>query len=293
MQLAPIRSFQNPGNSTGFGNAWSSSGTRLAVAGYADAVFAWDVASGEQLLQAKHSGTVSCVSWRNDTQVLATGSSDGSVQLFDLSGRQLHRGGGHTDEVRSVAFSPDGRWLASGANDGTVRIWDGGNLALLGTISAHAGLVRSVAWSPDGAQLASGGHDNAVRVWQAGTWNFLGGLADHTGWIPAVCYSPDGRFLASGSMDRTVRIWDLAHQRYYRVLNTIDDWWVFGLAFSSDSRCVVVLTSEPRLAVVDIESGGIIAAAPAKFTTVAVSCSPDGSHIATTGHETQVWALTD
>jgi WD40 repeat protein len=64
-----------------------------------------------------------------DGRTLATGSSDSTVVLWDLTDRaQPRRLGqpltGHTKVVGSVAFSPDGRTLATASWDRTVMLWD-------------------------------------------------------------------------------------------------------------------------------------------------------------------------
>lgn len=121
---------------------------QIAVAGPADSVLAWDIASHNLVLKVPHAGTVPCVAWSPNGRMIASGTSAGSVHLIDsTTGRELGVSQGHRDEVRSVSFSLDGRYLASGPNDGIVRLWTAKKLAPIATIRAHNGLVRSVAWS--------------------------------------------------------------------------------------------------------------------------------------------------
>ena len=93
-----------------------------------------------------------------DSRLLASGSFDHSIRLWDVAtGRLVRRLAGHDQAVVSVAFSPDGRLLASGGDDSTVRLWrvaDGAQLAVLTGGTEH---VYAVAFSPDGRWLASGG----------------------------------------------------------------------------------------------------------------------------------------
>jgi WD40 repeat protein len=61
-----------------------------------------------------------------DGSLLASGSWDGSIMLWDLStdrvlGRPLV---GHGDKIESVAFSPDGKLLASAGWDSRVFLWN-------------------------------------------------------------------------------------------------------------------------------------------------------------------------
>ncbi|HRS14606.1 MAG TPA: WD40 repeat domain-containing protein, partial [Candidatus Bipolaricaulis sp.] len=68
---------------------------------------------------------VRSVAFSPDGTVLASGSDDGTIKLWDVtSGTGLRTLTGHTYPVNSVAFSPDGKTLASGSNDGTVLLWD-------------------------------------------------------------------------------------------------------------------------------------------------------------------------
>jgi WD40 repeat protein len=57
--------------------------------------------------------------------MLASGSGDGTVRLWDIAMRsKVATLEGHRWSVESLAFSWDGGTLASGSEDGTVLLWD-------------------------------------------------------------------------------------------------------------------------------------------------------------------------
>jgi len=158
-------------------------------------------------------------------QVLASGSRDKTIKLWDLwVGRLVRTLPGHTSDVFSVAISSDGRTLASGSNDKTIKLWDLRTGRLLRTLTGHRSDILSVAFSPDGQTLASGSKDRTIRLWNPSTGQSLHTLVGHTDSLRAVAFSPDGQTLASGSWDKTVKIWQLpkgrllhtiaAHDRY-------------------------------------------------------------------------------
>jgi len=78
-----------------------------------------------RMLFAHRGDAFNSLTWSPDSRIIATGSEDSNIRLWDIeSGRLVRTLDGHQGWVRSVAWSGDGQWLASGADDRTVRLWD-------------------------------------------------------------------------------------------------------------------------------------------------------------------------
>ncbi|MDE0684804.1 MAG: hypothetical protein OXI63_17940, partial [Candidatus Poribacteria bacterium] len=84
-----------------------------------------DVDLGDPLWILKgHAGTVTAVAFSSSSKMLASGSADQRVRLWDLTtGKLLHTFSSHTSKISALAFARDDV-LASGSSDGTVFIWD-------------------------------------------------------------------------------------------------------------------------------------------------------------------------
>ena len=84
-----------------------------------------DLAGQRRPLKLKgHTDTVQAIAFAPNEPIVATGSYDTTVKLWDRwSGRELRTLAGHGGPVVALAFLPDGSTLASESEDRTIRLW--------------------------------------------------------------------------------------------------------------------------------------------------------------------------
>ncbi|KAF5844173.1 hypothetical protein GGP41_002253 [Bipolaris sorokiniana] len=202
-----------------------------------------------------HSHRVRSVAFSHDSIRLASGSSDNTVKIWDVSnGECLSTFEGHIDPVFSVVFSHDSTRLASGSSDNTVKLWGVSSGECLSTLQGHSDWVGSVAFSHDSTRLASGSSDNTVKIWDTNSSECLLTLKGHSGAVSAVVFSHDSMRLASTSSDNTVKLWDVSSGECLSTLEGHSD-WVRSVAFSHDSTRLASGSSDNTVKIWDANSG--------------------------------------
>lgn len=198
-----------------------------------------------------HRRGVRSVAWSRDGSMLASGSSDGTVCLWDVREKRLvHTFRGHSDWVNAVSWSPDGSCIASASSDGTVKIWNINTRECRLTYNGHAGkAVNALIWSPNARTIGSAGDDQKVHLWESETGNLRFEYKSHNNPVTALARSRHGRRLASVS--KGVRVWYAATgDAILTNLTSVD--WVRTVAWSPDDTMIAVAGDDSKVRVWNI-----------------------------------------
>lgn len=188
-----------------------------------------------------------------DGKVLATGSSDNAVKVWDPQAGKLLR----TLQAAS------------------------GQIVKQGEVGAQ---VWAIVFSPDGSTIATAGTDKVVRLWDWKAGKESATLKGHDSPVTALAFSADGQTLASGSFEAngTSRLWDLKAKKTRLVLKKAVD--IRGLAFAPDSKTLASIDIDNEVAIWDSQSGQQLTSmkAPVSDGGGRVMFSCDGKTLLTT-----------
>ncbi len=203
----------------------SNDGTKAVSGGSDGRIKVWHLNGNSQENGSKDElgriacGDKWCVVWSVDMsssgRLVASGSSDGIVRIWDLDSPGMPRevGGDHKTQVFSVRFSDDESFIVSGDEKGNVKVWatDQRRSVSSGALCRHTGPVRSVNVSSDSNLVVSGGEDGYVIISSPDGLSECNYFKGHAGRVTKVDFSPDadGNQMVSAGIDSRIIIWRL------------------------------------------------------------------------------------
>lgn len=298
---------------------FSPDGRWLASSGYQD-VRLWQLSDLRRAAILKgHTHQIRCVRFSPDSALLASGSSDHTIRIWDVERQKESQEialEGHAGIVHSLDFSPDGQLLASGSWDHTIKLWNTNTWQPKATLETDR-MIRSVRFSDDGRRLVSGGEDRMVRIWDVAAAREIAALPGHAGMIEDVLYCVDGSLVSVGESPRIasdesahgssaeIKLWDEA-TRQARV--PLPPWserasvawrtparaWQVRFVDTEAGRQILASLDDGHIAMFDLESRTQIGELPGHTMRVrTMDVSADGDLLVTSSedHSARVWHL--
>ena len=195
--------------------------------------------------------------------VLAAGSADGTIRLWDVRrpghpvalGAPLATSSGG---VESLMFDPGSPVLAAGGDGGTVLLWnvaDPRRPALLYRLLLKPSVaVTSVAFGAAGRMLAAAGSDGRAYLWDTADLRheppLAAALNAGAGQLNAVAFSQDGTELAAGGSSGQVRLWHLARSGLpagKTMLRSGQGHVIYSVAFSPGGRLLAAGSTDDKV----------------------------------------------
>lgn len=219
---------------------WSSD--NIVTVALGNSVYLWNAGTGniEVLFENEGDEHACSLAWVQDGQILAVGTNNGNVELWDCSKmKRLRVMTGHNVRVGSLAWNS--YMVSSGSRDGYIIHHDVRQRDhKISTLHGHTQEVCGLKWSPDLKYLASGGNDNIVNIWSAEAGSVTTGntpvhvLNQHQAAVRALSWCPwQSNVLATGggTADRCIKFWNVSNGMCTNSIDTNSQ--VCSLLFSS------------------------------------------------------------
>jgi WD40 repeat protein/class 3 adenylate cyclase len=184
----------------------------------------------------------------DDTEIAVSETHD-TIAIYDLPGGNRHDFTLRHNNLNGVAWSPDGKLLLSAGDDKLIDVWDATTGQQMETLAGHNGRVfapaiaqvdgRTVAWSVslDG-QLIEWDLSGDRRIDRPFSVAPAEGLEG--GLVMDIAVAPDGTEFATTGQNGVVTVTDSRTLATLQTVQLGDVEKAFSLAFSPDSKALVV-----------------------------------------------------
>ena len=256
--------FQPAGNCQGVGKAIRPPRTRTLVA---------------------HSDVVSSLAFSPDGRLVASGSQDGTIKLWDVGTGKVLRTLKDETSGQALAFFPDGKTLIAGVGnedkgEEIMHLWDVETGKLKGRWKGPTRLLEGLIFSADGKLIATADMDKTVRIWDAQTGKLKQTVTGYD-YTTSVAFSPDGKLVVSGHHDAGILVWDVETGERKQTLMGGAFGEIQALAYSPDGSTLASGGHDATVKLWDARTGKLTHTLKGHRTTVtSIVFSPDGSLMA-------------
>ena len=148
------------------GVAYCQNGTRMYTNTFNGDIKLWATTVTRVQEPPKHASHVQCYAFNQPTSLLATGSNDKTIILWNFTTGDYRKTiDDHMASVKSLIFSDDGVLLASGDGNSITIVWDVASSSRLHQFERHDSFNYVVAFSEDNAHLTTRTYEEYF-VWE-------------------------------------------------------------------------------------------------------------------------------
>jgi GTPase SAR1 family protein len=227
-----------------------------------------------------HNETILSITFNPQGTILASGSSDGIVKVWEIaSGELLHTLEGHQGDVYSLSFNSSGTTLASGSEDSTVRLWDVKHGTLVHEFVEPEISISAAVFHPSEQMLAIAGEgDSTVRFIDGSSGDLISSFPGESySSIHDISFDATGNILACAKDDGSVVLWHVQTGELLSELFGHTD-AVLSVAFDYTGQRLASGGTDGTVKLWHVEQGKLLRSLEVHKKSVdAVAFSPDGS----------------
>lgn len=168
-----------------------------------------------------HTDEVAFLEFHPKEQILASGSRDCTVKLFDISKasvKKAHKVFTDCEPVQCLSFHPSGDYMIVGTEHPVVRVYDintGQCFASALAGQKHRSHVTCCKYALTAKLFATGSNDGSIKLWDGVSGRCINTFeAAHEGAeVCSVVFSKNGKYLLSSGKDSMVKLWELSTSR--------------------------------------------------------------------------------
>ena len=250
----------------------SSSDRNTSATTLFDKIHIWDTQTNTKHILKGHADYISCLVYSPDSKIIASGSHDHTVRLWDVkTGKHIRTLTDHQDDITFLSFSPDGSTLISVSRDMTINFWNitSGELklplAIQGVISDKIKTeekIKRTFFSSDKSILITAGESRTIHLWDTSTGKLKHTFSDknednkktsYVREVEDILFSPDGKWILSLVKDRQIRMWDIATGKRKRFTGYTG--YLTNASFSPDEKTLATVGYPGDIRIWDIATG--------------------------------------
>ncbi|MCA9425912.1 MAG: protein kinase, partial [Candidatus Omnitrophica bacterium] len=212
---------------------------------------------GKVLWLRGHADAFSCADFSPDGTLVATGSWDNTVSIWDTqTGGQVRMLNAY-EKITCVQFNSTQKYLAAGTTEGRIIVWDPSAGTRLFDLFEHKRDIAQIAFHPRKSNLISASLDGSIRIWSLSSQSRILRIDSGHNEVTSMCLDPLRDTIITGGADGGVKEWKIDSGEFVRSLPSHSA-RVGGILISPDLKNLITAGEDQKTRVFDRRSNEIV-----------------------------------